>query len=126
LLFPTHFRQAFPLMMMAHDSSSGPVALAEETIAAVRSAIAEYVRAPEHGDGLGAALRAMAAEARDRSMLPEQLLVVLKDIWYSLPSVRNMSDMSEQVRLLQRVVTMCIKEYYITPTEGAKRRPQER
>ena len=112
-------------MMMAHDSSSGPVALTEETIAAVRSAIVEYVRAPAHGDGLGATLRVMAAEARDRSMLPEQLLVVLKDIWYSLPSVRNISDTSEQVRLLQRVVTMCIKEYYMTPTDGAKARRQE-
>lgn len=111
--------------MMAHDSSSRPLALTEETIAAVRSAIVEYVHAPERGDGLGAALRVMAAEARNRSMLPEQLLVVLKDIWYSLPSVRTMSDASEQVRLLQRVVTMCIKEYYMTPAEGANARRRE-
>jgi hypothetical protein len=54
----------------------------------------------------------MAAEARSKSIPPEQLLVVLKDIWYSLPGVRGMSEPVEQVRLLQRVVTMCIKEYY--------------
>ena len=47
-------------------------------------------------------------------MLPEQLLGVLKSMWHSLPSVRAISDSSDQVRLLQRVVTMCIKEYYIT------------
>jgi hypothetical protein len=99
-------------MMMAYDSSPGPNALTEETIDAVRSALVEYIAAPAHGETLGVALRTMATEARDRSMLPEQLLIVLKDIWYSLPTVRNMSDTTEQIRLLQRVVTMCIKEYY--------------
>jgi hypothetical protein len=99
-------------MMMAHDSSPGPSALTEETIEAVRAALVQYVEFPTRGEALGATLRHMAAEARSHSMLPEQLLVVLKDIWYSLPSVRNMSEPADQVRLLQRVVTMCIKEYY--------------
>ena len=54
----------------------------------------------------------MSAEARERAILPEQLLVVLKDVWGTLPEVRAMTDAGEQVRLLQRVVTMCIKEYY--------------
>jgi hypothetical protein len=99
-------------MMMAHDSSSGPAALADETIAAVRSALVRYVDAPSHGDDLRSALHAMAAEAHTKSIAPEQLLVALKDIWYSLPSVRGIPDPSERIRLLQRVVTMCIKEYY--------------
>jgi predicted ATPase len=54
----------------------------------------------------------MASEARTRSMLPEQLLIVLKDVWHGLPEVRSMHDTREQVPMLQRVVTMCIKEYY--------------
>jgi hypothetical protein len=29
-----------------------------------------------------------------------------------LPEVRAIPDAGEQVRLLQRVVTMCIREYY--------------
>ena len=99
-------------MMMAYDSSPGPRALTEETIAAVRRALAQYIEAPAHGEPLGSTLRRMADEARERSMYPEQLLVVLKDIWYSLPSVREMAEPADQVRLLQRVVTMCIKEYY--------------
>jgi hypothetical protein len=45
---------------------------------------------------------------------PEQLLVVLKDLWYSLPAVRTIDDFGAQVRTLQMVVTMCIKEYYRT------------
>jgi hypothetical protein len=99
------------MMMMAHDSSPGP-ALTDETIEAVRSALMDYVDAPQVGERLGVALRRMALEARARRMLPEQLLIVLKDIWYSLPAVRHIEEPAEQVRLLQRVVTMCIKEYY--------------
>ena len=100
-------------MMMAHDSSFDSSELSEETIEAVRSALVSYVDAPSRGERLHETLNTMAAEARARCILPEHLLVVLKDIWYSLPSVREISDPAEQVRLLQRVVTMCIKAYYI-------------
>jgi hypothetical protein len=99
-------------MMMAHDSSPGPATLADETIEAVRVALVQYIGSPTRGESLGTALHHMAAEAREKAMLPEQLLVVLKDIWHSLPSVRRIEDPADQIRLLQRVVTMCIKEYY--------------
>jgi hypothetical protein len=99
-------------MMMAHDSSPGPLALDAVTITAVRTALVDYVGTPSDPAALRNALHRMAAEAHDKSMLPEQLLVVLKDLWHSLPSVQAISDPTDQVRLLQRVVTMCIKEYY--------------
>jgi len=98
-------------MMMAHDSSPGP-GLAPETIEAVRLALVQYIDAPARGERLQAALHAMAAEARAKAILPEHLLIALKDIWYSLPAVRSMADSSQQVRLMQRVVSLCIKEYY--------------
>jgi hypothetical protein len=99
-------------MMMAHDSSPTPSPLAEETIASVRGALLEYLHASHPGESLRGALRTMAREARTKSVLPEQLLIILKDIWYSLPTVRELNQPTEQVRLLQRVVTMCIREYY--------------
>jgi hypothetical protein len=101
-------------MMMAHDSSPPPTAgLAEETVARARVALSRYLEDSETaGSELRDALDAMASEARAKSMLPEQLLVVLKDIWYALPAVRSLEDSGSQIRLLQRVVTMCIKEYY--------------
>ena len=101
-------------MMMAHDSGPPPApGLAEETTARARVALSHYLKNPDgHGDGLRDALDTMASEARSKAMLPEQLLVVLKDIWYDLPAVKEIDDSSAQVRLLQRVVTMCIKEYY--------------
>jgi hypothetical protein len=99
-------------MMMAHDSSPDPVALGAATVNAVRDALVHYIHAPSQPTPLQGALERMASEAHDKTMLPEQLLVVLKDIWYSLPGVQAINDPNEQVRLLQRVVTMCIKEYY--------------
>ncbi len=97
---------------MAHDSSPGSGSLSPETIEAVRAALNTYVDSPHSGERLGRALHAMTAEARDHAMVPEQLIIILKDIWYSLPRVRSINDAGEHVRLLQRVVTMCIKEYY--------------
>src|SRR4051812_5785198 len=101
-------------MMMAHDSSPPPaVRLDEKTVAHARAALSRYLEDTDAGgDDLRDSLDAMAAEARAKSMLPEQLLVVLKDIWYELPAVRTLEDASAQIRLLHRVVTMCIKEYY--------------
>ena len=99
-------------MMMAHDSSPGPVALEAETLDAVRKALINYVDAPSQPTPLRDALQRMAGEARDKAMLPEQVLIVLKDIWYTLPGVQAITDANEQVKLLQRVVTICIKEYY--------------
>jgi hypothetical protein len=100
-------------MMMAYDSSQTPPSrLDDETVAAVRASLREYLLNEANASPLQAALLRMAAEARDKSILPEQLLVVLKDIWSLLPEVRGMTDNSQKIRLLQRVVTMCIKEYY--------------
>jgi hypothetical protein len=101
-------------MMMAHDSSPTPPAtLDPATLDAVRNAIVAYMDAPAaHAQMLREALRAMAVEARRKSILAEQLLVVLKDVWFGLPVVRETGHPQEQVRTLQRIVTMCIKEYY--------------
>jgi hypothetical protein len=100
-------------MMMAYGSSPGHGALAPATIEAVRSALVAYVSAPLAGDELRNALCLLSAEARSKSILPEQLLVILKDVWYSLPAVQAMTEQAAQTRLLQRIVTMCIKEYYL-------------
>ena len=100
-------------MMMAHDSSQPPPSrLNDDTIDAVRAALRVYLSDSSAPASLQAALLRMASEAREKAILPEQLLIVLKDVWSALPEVRAMTDVSEQIRLLQRVVTMCIKEYY--------------
>jgi hypothetical protein len=100
-------------MMMAYDSSGTPASrLADETIKSLRTALAGYLVDSTDPVPLQGALVRLSAEAREKEILPEQLLVVLKDLWSLLPEVRAMKDASAQLRLQQRVVTMCIKEYY--------------
>jgi hypothetical protein len=100
-------------MMVAHDSSSPPPSrLADETVHALREALRRYLSNGLSPSPLQDALLRVAREAREKDILPEQLLIVLKDVWNALPEVRAMTDNAQQVRLLQRVVTMCIKEYY--------------
>jgi len=100
-------------MMMAFDSSHTPPSrLDDSTVNAVRDALRLYLADSSEPGALQRALLQLSAEARDKDLHAEQLLVLLKDIWYALPEVRTMTDTTEQVRLLQRVVTMCIKEYY--------------
>ena len=88
------------------------VDLDEASIDAVRASLRAYLQDSQDPAALQASLLTFASEARSRSIMPEQLLIVLKDIWSGLPEVRSMSDARAQTSLLQRVVTMCIKEYY--------------
>jgi hypothetical protein len=100
-------------MMMAFDSGyTPPSRLDDATVSAVRDALRVYLADDSSPGPLQEALLRMSREAREKDMRAEHLLVLLKDTWNALPEVRAMTDNSEQVRLLQRVVTMCIREYY--------------
>ena len=100
-------------MMMAHDSGhTPPDRLDDASIENLRAALRAYLQDSEDPSLLQPSLLAIASEARARDILPEQLLVVLKDTWSGLPEVRSKMNSRQQVNLLQRVVTMCIKEYY--------------
>lgn len=106
-------------MMMAPDSNGGPSGretLAPATVDAVRHALGHYAQSAGEAQpapsALGDALRTMAREARQKHILAEHLLLALKEIWYSLPEVRDAPNADDQTRLLQRLVTMCVREYY--------------
>ena len=100
-------------MMMAHDSSQPPSGRIDDaSLDAVRLALRAYLHDSEDTSALQASLMLVSTEARARNVLPEQLLVTLKELWNALPEVRAMTDAGRRVRLLQRVVTMCIREYY--------------
>ena len=102
-------------MMMQHDTGPmSPNALAQEAVDSVRVALEHYVetRAAEPAPELRTALHALAHDARAKAVPPEQLLVALKGIWQSLPAVEKARDHAEQMRVLQRIVTICIKEYF--------------
>lgn len=99
-------------MMMAHDMSPTPPSLDNETISAVRAALAEYVRQGERSPQLGRALQQLASEAHAKGISAEHLLIVLKNLWSSLPEVRNIEKPADREKLKQKIVTACIEEYY--------------
>ena len=101
------------MMMMARDSSHlPPDGLADETIAAVRTALTRLQAGGGVTPELSDALRAMAREARERGIRAERLLVTLKEIWEHVSEVRRAGDASAQARALQALVTLSIREYY--------------
>lgn len=99
-------------MMMAHDMSATPPSLANETISAVRAAFARYVREGEPAAALGTTMHRVADEAREKGILAEHLLIVMKNLWSSLPEVRAVDKAVDRDKLKQKIVTACIEAYY--------------
>ncbi|MEO5817373.1 MAG: hypothetical protein ABIT20_19045 [Gemmatimonadaceae bacterium] len=102
-------------MMMAYDSSQTPPSrLDDATLEELRAALRNYLIDDTSSPALRDVLLRVASEAHEKAILPEHLLVALKDMWTALPEIRAVPRTAQQVQLLQRVVTMCIKEYYST------------
>lgn len=101
-------------MMMAFDSTRTPQPeLAAETVAAVRAAFEGLLMHPSDGEAtLREAVRRLAVEAREKSMSPERLLVVFKDILGSVGPVRTTLDAEGRAALQRRLITTCIDSYY--------------
>lgn len=99
-------------MMMVQDSPPDRPQLSTETKAVLESALQQYLADPARSEALQPALRRVAAEARERKIHAEHLLLVLKDVWYALPQIGGAPEGESQNKLLQRIVTLCIREYY--------------
>ena len=100
--------------MMAFDRTPNEPALDPSTVAELRAVLSRSVMAGNHGDDLKGLLRRAAGEARSKGLQAEQLLVALKDIWYSLPDLSTQPGNEMQTRLLQQLIARCIQEYYGT------------
>ena len=98
--------------MMAFDRTPGSPALDAATVSALRSALTRSLETGSHGDDLKAVLATCAAEAKRKGVLAEQLLLALKDVWYSLPQVASHPANDVQTRLLQQLIARCIQDYY--------------
>jgi hypothetical protein len=53
----------------------------------------------------------MCADARDRGVRIEELLISLKRVWPTIPGIERLPR-DESTRLLSRIVTLCVEEYY--------------
>ena len=85
--------------------------LSEPTLEQLRRAIQERRQSPAIGDtALQEALHLVAAEARERSLRPEELIVALKGVMDDPRPTRSGS--SEERNLREWIVTKCIRAYY--------------
>jgi hypothetical protein len=78
---------------------------------ALRSALQGHLRQAVPDDTLRRALHSLCADARKRNLRPEQLILIFKQVWSSLPEVQDRNAARRQ-DLLDRIVTICIEEYY--------------
>lgn len=98
--------------MMAFDRSSSGTALDPATVTELRTALTRSLQSGDHGAELKGLLERAAADARQKGIQAEQLLLMLKDIWYSLPQLSTQPTSDVQTRLLQQLIARCIQEYY--------------
>lgn len=98
--------------MMAFDKTPSSPRLEATTIEALRSALARSVAQGNHEADLRDLLCQTAAEARDKGIRAEQLLIALKDIWFSLPELTSKTPTDVDYTLLQELISRCIQEYY--------------
>jgi len=89
-----------------------PRVLSGAGVVALRSALQAQLRGEWPDGALRRAIRAMCDEAHRNGLRAEQLLVILKDAWSSLPEVARLSPGGTRERLLDRIVTMCVEEFY--------------
>lgn len=98
--------------MMAFDRTPNRPELHPDTVEALRAALARSVRDGGHANNLRDILCRAAEDARSKQLPAEQLLIILKDIWYSLPEVAGASHSGTSSALLQDLISRCIQEYY--------------
>ena len=96
--------------MMAFDRMPSP-RLEAPTLDALRAVMQRAVRKGDHGMELQEVLARAATEAREKNIHAEQLLVIMKDLWHSLPDLRA-ADTDRQNELLQELISRCITQYY--------------
>lgn len=63
------------------------------------------------GEDLESVMRELCAAARRDGTRAEELIILFKKVWSDRPELHGRTR-EETVRLFDRVVTMCIKEYY--------------
>ena len=98
--------------MMAFDRPSVPPRLDSQTRDALREVLGRALRSGNYGSDLQDLLRRTAEEAHAKGLQAEQLLIILKEIWYSLPELSDARGGEVEVALLQELVTRCIQQYY--------------
>jgi hypothetical protein len=79
----------------------------------LRTALIEQLKGPDGPtQELSNLLRVVAQEAHDRDIKPEQLIIILKQLWNSLAESLRPQNADQYELVRQRMVTLCIRAYY--------------
>lgn len=84
----------------------------DATLAALRNALRTHLAGRPTGGELHRALNALCAEAHGRGLRAEELVIKLKQALLQLPEVQALPHGSDRNDLLNRIVSLCIEEYY--------------
>jgi hypothetical protein len=98
--------------MMAFEKTPSSPRLESTTIEALRVVLARSITNGNHQDDLRDLLCRTAAEAREKGIRAEHLLITLKEIWFSMPALAAGSANDVDNALLQELISRCIQEYY--------------
>ena len=94
-----------------HSAPTGATALAEWD--AIFEDVSASMAAGRSEEELRPQIRCWCEQARQRQLAPEQFLVVIKSQLVRVPGFRRMArDASARERALERIVSMCIEEYF--------------
>ena len=83
-----------------------------DTLDALRGVMDRAARRGNHTDELHDVLCRAAGEAREKGIQAEHLLLVMKDLWHSLPELHRLANSERQTALLQELISRCIERYY--------------
>ena len=102
--------------MMSFDRTPTPPSpsLSPDTIDSLRSVLSDSAARGDFQGNLEIILGQVADESRTKGIAAERLLIVLKDLWYSLPEVSAAPSPDRQHALLQQLISRCILAYYST------------
>ena len=97
---------------MAFARTPSPPRLEPDTVAAIRDALASSVPRGDLPADLHDLLCRAADEARGKDISAERLLLILKDLWHSIPEVAGAPSRDVENALLQQLISRCIQAYY--------------
>ena len=108
-----------PLGTSADDRAPDPRIASDAAVTALRTALQAHLRAAAPPTELVRVLRLVSAEARRKAVPVQQLLVAVKSAWSSIPEARQGERTGLRDDMLDRIVSLCIEEYYSAPPRRA-------
>jgi hypothetical protein len=95
-----------------HPARSAPTSqFSAAAVAALRCGLQAQLGPSPNGE-LRRAVRLLCDEAHRRGLRAEQVIVLLKEAWGSLPDVQVLAPGEERRESLSRIVSLCIDEFY--------------